>query len=313
MRYPVEKPVVVLVGPTAVGKSALALELAGKLDAEIISADSRYFYRGMDIGTAKPTVEELQSVPHHLVDVADPDETWSLALFQRKAREIITDLHKCGKIPLVVGGTGQYVRALTEGWQIPAQKPDARMREIIVEWAEEIGAQALHGVLAQLDPEAAEKIDWRNQRRTVRALEVIFKTGRLFSKQRSKAPLPYQVKLVGLNRERPELYARIDARIENMLADGFEEEVRALLDKGFGADTPAMSAIGYREMSAYIRGEISLEEAVMLIKRRTRQFVRRQANWFKPDDPRIKWFDMKTPVIEEVTAYILSGEGWQKD
>lgn len=310
MHYQVEKPVVILVGPTAVGKSALALELAGELNAEIISADSRYFYRGMDIGTAKPTAEELKTVPHHLVDVAEPDETWSLALFQRQAREIISGLHKGGKLPLVVGGTGQYVRALTEGWQIPEQKPDMRMRAVLENWAQEIGAQELHNVLAQLDPMAAQAIDWRNQRRTVRALEVIFKTGKRFSQQRSKAPLPYQVKLVGLMRERPALYARVDARIEQMLADGFEEEVRRLIAKGYGADTPAMSAIGYREMSAYIRGEIDIEEAVMLIKRRTRQFVRRQANWFKPDDARIRWFDMKKLNIDEVLAYINSAEGW---
>ena len=310
MHYPVDKPVVILVGPTAVGKSELALELAGELEAEIISADSRYFYRGMDIGTAKPSTEELQRVPHHLVDVAEPDETWSLALFQRKARAIITELHQKGKLPLVVGGTGQYVRALTEGWQIPPQKPDERMREAIEKWAEEIGAQALHEKLALIDPQAAEKMDYRNRRRTVRALEVIFKTGELFSRQRSKAPLPYRVKLIGLTRERPELYTRIDARIEKMLADGFEEEVRRLMEKGYEADTPAMSAIGYREMSATVRGEMSRKEAVMLIKRRTRLFVRRQANWFKPDDPNIRWFNMKNLSKEDVIAYILSEEGW---
>lgn len=314
MRFPVERPVVIIVGPTAVGKSALALELAVELQAEIISADSRYFYRGMNIGTAKPTQEELQSVPHHLVDVAEPDETWSLALFQRRAKAIIADLHDKNKLPLVVGGTGQYVRAITEGWQIPAQKPDARLRSVIEKWSDEIGREALHAKLALLDPQAAEKIDWRNQRRVVRALEVILKSGKLFSQQRSKSPLPYQYKLIGLKRERPELYARVDERIGAMLADdGFEEEVRGLLAKGYGADTPAMSAIGYREMGAYVQGEMSLDEAVILIKRRTRKFVRRQANWFKESDPKIRWFDMKVLSKDEVIAYIMDVENWQHE
>jgi len=311
MRYPVEHPVVILVGPTAVGKTALALELAGELDAEIISADSRLFYRGMDIGTAKPSKEELRSVPHHLIDITEPDQTYSLALFQREALRIIAEIQTRGKLPLVVGGTGQYVRAITEGWSIPPQQPDVRMRAAIEAWAEEIGAQALHAKLALLDPAAAAAIDWRNRRRTVRALEVIFNTGRRFSEQRSKGELPYQYKLIGLKRERAELYARIDARIEQMLADGFADEVRGLLARGYAPDAPALSAIGYGEMAAYIKGEMNLEEAVLLIKRRTRLFVRRQANWFKQDDPRIRWFSMQGDVRSVVRSYILDVEEWQ--
>lgn len=311
MRYPVEHPVVLIVGPTAVGKTALALELADELDAEIISADSRLFYKGMDIGTAKPSPAELARIKHHLVDMVKPDETWSLALFQRKALAIIADIQARGKLPLVVGGTGQYVRALTEGWQIPPQKPDARIRAAIEAWAEEIGAEALHAKLAMLDPSAADKIDWRNRRRTVRALEVIFKTGGRFSTQRTCQPLPYEYKMVGLKRERPELYARIDARIDKMLADGLVEEVCGLLEQGYTTDTPAMSAIGYREISQYIQGELSLEEAVTLIKRRTRQFVRRQANWFKESDQTIRWFEMGAGVEETIKSYIMSPKGWQ--
>ncbi|BBB48739.1 tRNA (adenosine(37)-N6)-dimethylallyltransferase MiaA [Pelolinea submarina] len=311
MRYPVEKPVVLLVGPTAVGKTALSLELAGQLNAEIISADSRLFYRGMDIGTAKPSLAERGDIPHHLIDVADPDETWSLALFQREAKAIIADIQSRGKLPLVVGGTGQYVRAITEGWQVPAQQPDAGMRAALESWAEEIGGEALHQRLALLDPNAAAAIDWRNQRRTVRALEVIFNTGRCFSAQRIKGSLPYQYKLIGLKRDRPELYERVDMRIEKMLADGFEAEVRGLLEKGYSADAPALSAIGYREMIEYVQGKISLEEAVMLIKRRTRLFVRRQANWFKESDPRIRWFDAAQDNHKAIIDFIMSGEGWQ--
>jgi tRNA dimethylallyltransferase len=310
MHYPVEYPVVILVGPTAVGKTALALELADELQAEIISADSRLFYRGMDIGTAKPSPQDLHAIPHHLIDVVEPDQTYSLALFQREALRIIADIQARGKLPLVVGGTGQYVRAITEGWSIPPQQPDERMRAAIEAWAGEIGAQALHAKLALLDPAAAAAIDWRNQRRTVRALEVIFNTGRRFSEQRSKSALPYQYKLIGLKRERAELYARIDARIEQMLAGGFADEVRGLLARGCAPDAPALSAIGYAEMAACVTGEMSLEEAVVLIKRRTRQFVRRQANWFKENDPRIRWFSMDGDVRSAVWAYIMEAEGW---
>ncbi|MDK2981508.1 MAG: tRNA dimethylallyltransferase [Chloroflexota bacterium] len=311
MRYPVEKPVVLLVGPTAVGKTALSLQVAQALQAEIISADSRLFYRGMDIGTAKPTPAERGDIPHHLIDVADPDETWSLALFQRRAKALIADIQSRGKLPLVVGGTGQYVRAITEGWQVPAQKPDTRMRDALEGWADEIGGQGLHQRLALLDPAAADKIDYRNQRRTVRALEVIFNTGRRFSEQRTKGSLPYQFKLIGLKRERPELYARVDARIDQMLADGFEAEVRALLARGYPPDTPSLSAIGYCEMIATVQGESSLEEAVMLIKRRTRQFVRRQANWFKESDARIRWFDAAQVQPQDIVGYVMEREGWQ--
>jgi tRNA dimethylallyltransferase len=311
MRYPVEKPVVLLVGPTAVGKTALSLEIAQALQAEIISADSRLFYRGMDIGTAKPSLAERGDIPHHLIDVADPDETWSLALFQREARAIIADIQARGKLPLVVGGTGQYVRAISEGWQVPAQQPDTHMRAALEDWAQEIGAEGLHQRLALLDPTAAAAIDWRNQRRTVRALEVIFNSGRRFSAQRTKGSLPYQYKMIGLKRERPDLYERVDARIEQMLADGFEKEVRALLEKGYSPDAPALSAIGYREMIEYVQGKISLDEAVMLIKRRTRVFVRRQANWFKESDPRIRWFDAARDNDQAIIEFIMSGEGWQ--
>ncbi len=313
MHFLVERPVVFLVGPTAVGKTALALALALELDAEIISADSRLFYRGMNIGTAKPTVEEMRRVPHHLVDVADPWENWSLALFQREAKDIIERLHEHGKLPLVVGGTGQYVRALTEGWQVPAQQPQPALRQTLEHWAVEVGAQGLHDRLAVLDPDAAQSIDARNQRRTLRALEVILMSGQRFSRQRTRQPHGYHLKMIGLRRARVDLYARVDARIEAMLADGLVQEVRGLLESGCGPDLPSVSAIGYGEICRYLQGELSLEEALMLIKRRTRQFVRRQANWFKESDPAILWFDIQPGVEAAVRDYILSETGWQFD
>ncbi|HNY93523.1 MAG TPA: tRNA (adenosine(37)-N6)-dimethylallyltransferase MiaA [Flexilinea sp.] len=292
-QHPSKIPVTVIVGPTAVGKTAFAIELAKIANAEIVSADSRYFYRGMDIGTAKPTPEERQSIPHHLIDVADPDETWSLALFQQKAYDAIASIHERGKNVIVVGGTGQYIRALLQGWSPPTMEVDLVMRAVLEDWANEIGPMEIHKKLAILDPIAAEKIDYRNVRRTIRALEVIFGSGQRFSEQRKVTESPYSFLILGLNRSRSSLYQRIDQRIDQMIRQGFIEEVAGLLEKGYSPALPSMSAIGYREISAYLNHEISLDEAIRLIKQRTRNFVRRQANWFKTNDPQIHWFNLE--------------------
>lgn len=302
--------VVAIVGPTAVGKTEVSLQLAEALNGEIVSTDSRQFYRGMDIGTAKATPDELARVPHHLIDVADPDEIWSLAVFQQEAQRAIGDIFSRGKLPFLVGGTGQYIRAVLEGWDIPAQAPVPQLRDALEAWADEIGAEALYEKLKRIDPEAAVKIDANNLRRTVRALEVIFQTGRKFSSQRTRKPSRYILKFVGLQRPRPVLYARIDARIEMMIENGFLEEVQALLDKGYSADLPNMSAIGYREIVGYLQGEMNLEEAVTRMKKLTRNYVRRQANWFKSDDPNIHWFDMETAEIDQMIAYVKDEAGW---
>ncbi len=285
-------PITVIVGPTAVGKTAFSIAFARLIQAEIVSADSRYFYRGMNIGTAKPTAEEMQGIPHHLIDVAEPDQTWSLALFQQKAHAAILDIHQRGKNVLVVGGTGQYIRAVLEGWSPPELTPDLSMRKALEAWAAAIGGQELHHKLERIDPAAAAKIDYQNVRRTIRAFEVIFTSGQLFSEQRKQIDSPYQPLVIGLTRPRAELYERIDRRIDQMFEDGFVTEVRELLDRGFSPDLPSMSAIGYREVSAYLRQEISLEEAVLQIRRGTRNYVRRQANWFKQSDPQIHWYDL---------------------
>lgn len=293
-------PVVVIVGPTAVGKTEVALELASRLEGEIVSADSRLFYRGMDTGTAKPTPEERRRVPHHLIDVADPGDTWSLALFQQEARRAIAGIHARGRLPFLVGGTGQYVRAVIQSWDLPRVPPSPALRLALEGWAAEVGPQGLHARLAVLDPAAAAQIDYRNLRRTVRALEVILTTGRRFSEQRQAGPSPYRLFLAGLTSPRPELYARIDARVDAMLAAGLVEEVRGLLEKGYPPDLPAMSGIGYREIIAHLQGKVSLEEAVAQIKRDTRLFVRRQANWFKPTDPEIHWFPAGPSAADEI-------------
>jgi tRNA dimethylallyltransferase len=299
-------PLILIVGPTAVGKTELAIQLAERLNGEIVSADSRLFYRGMDIGTAKPTREELARVPHHLIDIADPDEILSLAVFQQKARETIADIHTRKKMPLLVGGTGQYIRAVTEGWNPPEVKPDERLRNELEKLKSEKGIYWLHERLRNLDPVAAEKVDPRNYRRTIRALEVILTTGRKFSEQRGQSESPYHLITVGLTRPRPELYERVDQRIDAMFANGFLEEVKTLLAKGYSPSLPTMSAIGYRECIRVISGELNEEQAKAEIKRTTRIFVRRQANWFKESDPKIKWFRVEEGVIETIESYLRS-------
>jgi len=306
MTNTIKNPLILIVGPTAVGKTELAIQLAERLNGEIISADSRLFYRGMDIGTAKPSREEQARVPHHLIDIANPDEILSLAVFQQKAHEIIADIHARNKLPLLVGGTGQYVRAVTEGWTPPEVKPDEKLRDELERMKEERGIDWLHNKLKDLDSEAALKIDARNVRRVIRALEVIMTTGKKFSEQRGQVDSPYHLITIGLIRPRVELYARVDARIEAMFANGFLDEVKSLLDapRGYSPTLPTMSAIGYRECIEVLEGKIKVEEAQQAIRRMTRTFVRRQANWFKESDPNIHWYQVKDGVVDEIESYI---------
>ncbi len=300
-----DKRLLALVGPTAVGKTEIAIALVELMDGEIVSADSRLLYRGMDIGTAKPSPAQLARVPHHLIDVADPDEIWSLALFQREAAKAIAAIHARGRLPILVGGTGQYLRAILEGWSPPALAAQPGLRAALEGWAGEIGKEGLRARLARLDPEAAANIDARNLRRTLRALEVTLSSGRKFSAQRVRKETPYRVFQIGLALPRPELYQRIDARIDSMLAAGWLDEVKALLAKGYSADLPSMSAIGYTQLIGHLQGRLSLEETVTEIKRITRSFVRRQANWFKPTDPNIFWLDASAPdLIEKIRAKV---------
>ncbi len=261
---------------------------------------SRLFYRGMDIGTAKPTLKEQARVPHHLLDVADPDQIWGLAEYQKAAHQAITAIHARERLPILVGGTGQYVRAVTEDWQIPPVAPDRQLREALEIWAASIGPDGLHTRLAVVDPQAAAQIDYHNLRRTVRALEVIFTTGKRFSDQRLKGTSPYQLFLLGLTRPRGELYARIDARIETMFDQGLIGEVQQLLNKGYDPSLPTLSAIGYSEAIAFIQGRMTIEQAKELMKRRTRLFVRRQANWFKAEDTHIHWFTAGSAKLDEI-------------
>jgi len=303
-------PLVVILGPTGVGKTEISIRLAEQFDGEIVSADSRLFYRGMDIGTAKPSPEDLNRVPHHLINVTTPDDTWSLAVYKKAAEQAIEDIHGRGKLPFLVGGTGQYIQAVLEDWSIPAQQPDTRLRQALSHWAAEIGVDELHHKLSLLDPLAAENIQASNLRRTVRALEVIFSTGRRFSDQRQCKGSRYSLIKIGLRRPRNELYRRIDERIQQMIDKGLVEEVLVLQAQGYDRQLPTMSAIGYREMSAYLNNEISMEMAIAQIKKLTRAFVRRQANWFKENDPTIHWFTVGETTMEEIARLLASGEGW---
>jgi tRNA dimethylallyltransferase len=298
------KPLIVFLGPTASGKTDAAIQIAKRINGEIISCDSRLFYRGMDIGTAKPSSKELAMVPHHMIDVADPDQPLSLAVYQKMCNQIIEELHKNEKTPILVGGTGQYIYSITEAWQIPEQMPEDSMRSVLEKLSKKQGYVELFRYLEVLDPIAALSIDKRNIRRVIRALEVIFMTGHKFSEQKNKGMSPYRLIQLGIQWPREELYRRIDIRIDQMLTDGLVKEVQGLLQKGYTTDLPGMSAIGYNEITLYINGRLTLDEAVMLIKRKTRQFVRRQSNWFKLEDPQIYWFSPEVKMIDKMVQKI---------
>ena len=283
----------VLVGPTAVGKTALSLHLAGRFDGEIVSADSRLFYRGMDIGTAKPSRAEQDRVPHHLIDICDPADTLTLGEYQRLAYRTVDVVLARGRLPLLVGGTGQYVTAVVEGWGIPKVAPQPALRDALAA----LGGPELARWLAALDPESAARIDPRNVRRVVRALEVTLVTGTPISVLQRKTPPPYDMLLLGLQRARDDLYARIDARVDAMLAAGLLDEVQRLAARGYGRGVPAMSGLGYRQLLDHLDGALTLDEAVARIKFETHRFARQQATWFRSDDPRIQWLDAAQPDL----------------
>lgn len=305
-------PLVAIIGPTAVGKTEISIHLAERLNGEIVSADSRLLYRGMDIGTAKPSPEDRARVPHHLIDVTEPENPWSLGLFRRAAHEAIEAIHLRGRLPFLVGGTGQYVSAILEGWSPPPKSDDPDVRSELEDFATAHGSQALHERLADVDPDTASRIDHRNVRRVVRALEIYHVTGFPPSQQRKVQPPPFRILRVGLSLPRAELYARIDARIDAMLETGLVKEVEWLLARGLPPDLPAMTAIGYHQIADYLQRVISLDEAVRRMRRATRQFVRGQSNWFKADDPHIHWFEASQGVevsIEELVRVWIGANG----
>lgn len=302
---------VAVVGPTAVGKSRLALRLAQELNGEIVSADSRQVYRHMDIGTAKPSLEELSLVRHHLIDIVNPDEDFSLAQYQQLAYKAIDDIGRRHKLALLVGGSGLYVWAVLEGWEIPQVPPDPGFRHSLEEKAAEGGADELYQELVKVDPVAAGSIDRRNVRRVIRALEVSRRAGTPFSQLQHKKTPPFNALIIGLTVDRVELYRRIDLRVDKMIEQGLAEEVRKLVNMGYAFNLPAMSGIGYKQIGMFLKGELTLADAIQQIKFETHRFVRHQYTWFQLKDDRIKWFDIQSKVESEITtslAKFISGE-----
>jgi len=282
---------IAIVGPTAVGKSELALHLAQYFAIEIISADSRQVYRYMDIGTNKPSPAERESVPHYLIDVVEPDQDFSLAIYHQLAIEALKTIKQKGKLPLLVGGSGLYVWSLVEGWKIPQVPPDRKRRSQLEARAEQEGSQNLYQELQDIDPIATSKINPSNTRRIIRTLEIYHATGQRPSQlQRKEAP-DFPILLIGLTGERSELYRRIDWRVDKMIQMGLVEEVEKLLKKGYSLSLPSMSGIGYKQICQFLQGEMTLPQAIDKIKYETHRLARHQYAWFRLGDSRIHWFD----------------------
>ncbi|MEL6269109.1 MAG: tRNA (adenosine(37)-N6)-dimethylallyltransferase MiaA [Chloroflexota bacterium] len=299
------KPLVVITGPTAVGKTKLAIAMCRTLNGEIINADSRQIYRHMDIGTAKPDTDEQRAAVHHLIDVVTPDENLSLAQFQRMAYAAIDDIHSRGRLPLLTGGTGQYISAVIEGWSIPEVPPNPALREELEAFASENGPLALHQRLAAMDTEAAQKIHPNNVRRIIRALEVYMETGTPITELQRKEPPPYRIWQYALDMDRDALYERADQRVDLMMEAGLLDEVRWLLANGYPASLPAMSGIGYKQLGAYLTGDVSLEQAIEDTKMITHDFIRRQYTWLRGHDTGLMWHnspEMNPDELIEQTA-----------
>jgi len=295
---------VAIVGPTAIGKSRLALRLAQDFNGEIVNADSRQVYRRMDIGTAKPSQSERTLISHHLLDVVNPDENYSLAQYQGLAYRVINDIQQRGKLALLVGGSGLYVWAMLEGWVIPPVAPDSEFRNSLLARVTLGEAVSLYQELAQIDPIAAQRIDPRNVRRVIRALEVSRRADIPFSElQRKKSP-PFSSLIIGLTAERTELYRRIDVRIDRMVGFGLVDEVKKLVNMGYVFSLPSMSSIGYKQVGQYLMGEITLEAAVERIKFDSHRLVRHQYNWFRLSDKRIRWFDIQEEIESEIRELV---------
>lgn len=303
-------PLLALVGPTATGKTGLAIALARRLNGEIVSADSRQIYQGMDIGTAKPTAEQRALAPHHLLDIITPDMSYTLAEYQADAQAAIAAVHQRGRLPLLVGGTGLYIRAVVDNLAIPEVAPQWELRRELEAQAEREGAAALHARLAALDPAGAASIDPRNLRRVIRALEVCLTTGRPFSEQQGTRPSPYRPLMLGLTCERALLYQRADQRVDAMLAAGLIDEVRRLVAAGYAWNLPAVTSLGYGEIGAYLRGESTLEQAVERLKLNTHSYIRRQYTWFR-QDTRIQWLDSCAGDLEAAALALI--QPWLAD
>jgi len=299
--------VVIIAGPTASGKSVLAAELAMAFNGEVVSADSMQVYKYMDIGTAKPSRETLESVPHHLIDVVEPDSDYTAASFRKDAIRKIMEIHERGRSAFIAGGTGLYIRALTKGlFEGPAA--DESLRRSLRREAGERGAEHLYRRLSEVDPKSAASIHPNNIVRMIRALEVYETTGRPiseFHREHGFRENPFDAVMVGLTKERALLYEDIEKRVDRMMADGLPDETERLLNMGYGPHLKPMRALGYREMTGYLNGEFDLDEAVGLLKKNTRHYAKRQMTWFR-NDPGIIWFspEQKKDIMELVERHL---------
>ena len=318
-----KKPLIILTGPTAVGKTALSVKLAKVINGSIISADSMQVYRGMDIGSAKVTKEEMGGIKHYLIDVLEPDEEFHVVRFQQMAKEAMAEIYQEGKIPILTGGTGFYIQSVLYDIDFTSQQEDIAYRERLEQLAKEQGNEALHAMLQEVDPVSAEKIHANNVKRVIRALEFYEKTGMPISEHNEKEAAkesPYTFCYFVLKDDRQRLYDRIELRIDQMLEQGLVDEVRKLKEKGYHKEMVSMQGLGYKEILAWLDGEISYEEAVYILKRDTRHFAKRQLTWFRRekdviwvdkdkfnyDDDRILSF--MTAKIDKLTGGILKDE-----
>lgn len=309
-------PLLVLVGPTAVGKTALSLQLAKAYNAEIISGDSMQVYRGMDIGTAKLPLEERQGVPHHLIDICEPEQSFSVSQFQELCTSRIQDIYARGKLPFIVGGTGLYIESVCYDFQFQDRAGDDAFRQACADYARTHGALALHEQLAAVDPVTATRLHPNDERRIIRALEVHHLTGKPYSEQQAqqrgdRKNSPYQLCIICLTMDRERLYERIEQRVDEMLSEGLAEEVRSLLEAGVPLDAVSMRGLGYKEIAAWLTGEIDYDEAVAQLKRGTRHFAKRQLSWFRHMDG-LEWVNIdeaaKNTGLFTETCAIITGK-----
>ena len=282
----------ILIGPTAIGKTAVSIELAKSLNGEIISADSMQIYKYMDIGTAKITPEEMEGIPHHLIDIVYPDEEFTVADYKSQAEKIIADINSRNKLPIVVGGTGLYVNSLVYDLNFTQVPPNEEIRERLEYLADKYGNEDIHKMLEKIDKMSFDRIHVMDRKRIIRAIEIYEVTGKPMSEQGKnfrKQTDKYNLVMVGLNMDREKLYEKINLRVDKMIEEGLIEEVSKLLKLGYNKDLVSMQGIGYKEIIWYLEGDISLEESIELIKKASRNYAKRQLTWFRRDK-RIKWF-----------------------
>lgn len=307
-----DKPkICILVGPTGIGKTDISIQLAKALNGEIISADSAQVYKHMDIGTAKADKEEMQEIKHYMIDEVNPDQSFSVAQFRDRAEAYIKEVSKKGKLPIIVGGTGLYINSLLNNLEFTQSIGDEAFRQEMQNIADEKGNEYLHNMLKDIDPESYNRLHPNDTRRVIRALEVYRFTGKTisyFQEESKKAPEKYEYAFIGLTMDRQRLYDRINRRVDIMLEKGLIDEVRKLLNMGYDRNLVSMQALGYKEIVQYLMGEITLDEAVFILKRDSRHYAKRQLTWFRRDE-RIKWFNIdqcpdRTILVKNITNYI---------